>query len=256
MRWCMHRWFECCWTAQPLAAGEPLAQVPAPSSPAPPACPALSPLLPLAGPNTLVGLACGEFDRSTLVARLVPAYAQLLSALGALGVPEVQASRQRSARAPPWGRGGERARGDREGRRAGLLGGGVRSAHGSPHTADMHSRVHLPSVPARLPSALCTPHRPCTPCTLAHNVWPTGRRPDLLGSKMVRIHPHCRSELLPVCLLVPCRMFTGRQRSRATGRCSSAASRRAAQSRLGATAERDRYRMPMQQTGQGGWARG
>lgn len=43
-----------------------------------------------AGPGTLVCLARGEFDRSALMARLAPAYAQLLQQLGALGVPEVQ----------------------------------------------------------------------------------------------------------------------------------------------------------------------
>ncbi|PSC76117.1 5-methyltetrahydropteroyltriglutamate-homoc ysteine s-methyltransferase isoform A [Micractinium conductrix] len=42
------------------------------------------------GPCTLVGLARGEFDRSEMVARLAPAYAQLLRDLAALGVPEVQ----------------------------------------------------------------------------------------------------------------------------------------------------------------------
>ena len=59
--------------------------------------PAPSPSLPrspilCAGPNTLVGLARGTFDRAALVARLVPAYAQLLRELAAMGVPEVQAS--------------------------------------------------------------------------------------------------------------------------------------------------------------------
>ena len=47
---------------------------------------------PLAGPNTLLGLARGTFDRSALLARLVPAYVQLLGELAALGVPEVQVS--------------------------------------------------------------------------------------------------------------------------------------------------------------------
>ena len=46
----------------------------------------------LAGPNTLLGLARGTFDRSALLARLVPAYVQLLRELAALGVPEVQVS--------------------------------------------------------------------------------------------------------------------------------------------------------------------
>ena len=45
---------------------------------------------PCAGPNTLVGLARGEFDRSQLVGRVVPAYRSLLDQLRTLGVPEVQ----------------------------------------------------------------------------------------------------------------------------------------------------------------------
>ncbi|EFN57923.1 hypothetical protein CHLNCDRAFT_141995 [Chlorella variabilis] len=42
------------------------------------------------GPSTLLGLARGSFDRSSLLARLAPAYAQLLRQLAELGVPEVQ----------------------------------------------------------------------------------------------------------------------------------------------------------------------
>nr|BAU71146.1 METE; cobalamin-independent methionine synthase [Parachlorella kessleri] len=43
----------------------------------------------LLGPNTLVGLAKGDFARSEVVARLVPAYRQLLETLKGLGVPEI-----------------------------------------------------------------------------------------------------------------------------------------------------------------------
>ena len=51
--------------------------------------------LPPAGANTLLGLARGTFDRAALLARLVPAYVQLLRELTALGVPEVQVSGSR-----------------------------------------------------------------------------------------------------------------------------------------------------------------
>lgn len=44
----------------------------------------------IAGPNTIVGLSRGTFDRSAMVARLVPAYVAALQALKELGVPEVQ----------------------------------------------------------------------------------------------------------------------------------------------------------------------
>lgn len=59
----------------------PLAHVAHPTSPTTPA-----------GPNTLLGLARGTFDRPALLARLVPAYVQLLRELVALGVPDVQVS--------------------------------------------------------------------------------------------------------------------------------------------------------------------
>lgn len=49
-----------------------------------------APSPPAAGPSTLLGLARGSFDRSSLLARLAPAYAQLLRQLAELGVPEVQ----------------------------------------------------------------------------------------------------------------------------------------------------------------------
>jgi hypothetical protein len=42
------------------------------------------------GPLSFVHLAKGEFDRSEMIARLIPAYVDFLEQLGKLGVPEVQ----------------------------------------------------------------------------------------------------------------------------------------------------------------------
>lgn len=44
----------------------------------------------LVGPLTLVAIAKGDFDKSEMTQRLVPAYVEALQALLALGVPEVQ----------------------------------------------------------------------------------------------------------------------------------------------------------------------
>lgn len=51
-----------------------------------------------------MGLAKGSFNRSELVRRLVPAYAELLAELKGMGVPEVQASM--CVRVWLWGRRG------------------------------------------------------------------------------------------------------------------------------------------------------
>lgn len=47
-------------------------------------------LLHRSGPLTLVSLSRGSFDRSALIARLVPAYVDAIKQLAQLGVPEVQ----------------------------------------------------------------------------------------------------------------------------------------------------------------------
>lgn len=46
----------------------------------------------LLGPLTIVALSRGDFDRSTMVGRLLPAYKTALEELEKLGVPEVQVS--------------------------------------------------------------------------------------------------------------------------------------------------------------------